>query len=76
LRIKIKNAERLFNLKRKADICRGREIQSMGLKLESIEQIGKGETIFISVSNPNSLYIVDNFIVTHNYDVGSSVCLI
>ena len=66
LRIKMPEPERMFALERKAERCRGRVAQSMGRFLESIEPAGEEETVCFVVSNPNRLYIVDSFVVTHN----------
>jgi LAGLIDADG-like domain len=68
LRIKMKLPERMFNLPRKIDKCKGKEPQSMAIWLDSIEPAGEEDTACIAVSHPNSLYIIDNFIVTHNTD--------
>lgn len=69
LRIKIRQPERMFRLARKIVLCKDKEPQSMGLFLESIERCGEGETVCIEVSHPNSLYVIDDFIVTHNTDL-------
>jgi LAGLIDADG-like domain len=68
LRIKMREPERMFCLPRKADRCRGKEPQSMAIWLDSIEPAGEEETVCIAVSHPNSLYIIKDFIVTHNTD--------
>jgi len=68
IRIKMRDPERMFSLPRKADRCCGKIPQSMAIWLESIEPAGEEETVCIAVSHPNSLYIIDNFIVTHNTD--------
>ena len=66
VRIKMREPERMFNLERKAERCRGKEPQTMGLWLDKIEQAGTDETICITASHPNSLFITEHFVVTHN----------
>jgi len=66
LRIKMPAQEEMFLLERKIDICRGQVNHFMGVRLESIEPYGNEKTVCIVVSNPNSLFIIDDFIVTHN----------
>ena len=70
LRIKMPDAERVFHLERKRARVRGKVFQSMGLALNSIERIASGETVCIAVEHPNSLFVTDNFVVTHNSDLG------
>lgn len=69
LRIKIDGAARMFRLERKKALCAEREQQSMGRFIESIEPAGHGETVCIAVEHPSSLFIVHDFIVTHNTDL-------
>jgi hypothetical protein len=69
IKIKIREPARLFTLPRKVERCAEKEYQSVGIWLESIERAGEGETICISVSHPNSLFVTDGFIVTHNSDL-------
>jgi hypothetical protein len=66
LRIKMPQADRMFSLERKKERARGRVAQSMAIWLEKIEPFGREETVCISVSHPNSLFITEDFIVTHN----------
>lgn len=42
--------------------------QSLGLYLDRIEKLPPGPTVCIQVSHPNSLFITDGYIVTHNSD--------
>lgn len=55
-----------FRLKRKADVYRehggGRPIRF----IKNIEPVGEMETQCISVAAPDSLYVTDDFILTHN----------
>ena len=69
IRIKMPEPERMFHLSRKADRCRGKVSQSMGRAIESIEPHGIGKTVCIAVEHPRSLYVVRDFIVTHNTDL-------
>lgn len=69
VRIKIPNPERMFTLARKIERCAGRQPQHMARFLDSIEPAGEAETVCFVVSNPNRLYIVDDFVVTHNTDL-------
>lgn len=66
LRIKFADYSKVFHLKRK----RVTQVpQSMGRKIVSIEPAGRGRTVCIEVSHPNSLYITNHFLVTHNTDL-------
>ena len=64
--IKFKDNTKAFRLQRKKDAVEGYSPNSMSVRLESIERFGEDSTICIEVSNPNSLFIIDGFIVTHN----------
>ena len=66
LRIKIPEPQRMFRVNSKAARCNNKQHQSMGLYLNKIEPAGQCETVCISVSHPNSLYITNDFIITHN----------
>lgn len=60
----------LFRLPRKRDRCKygmngGQRVKR---RMVSIEHVGVGEARCIKVDHPNSLYITDDFIVTHNTD--------
>jgi predicted phage terminase large subunit-like protein len=66
----ISNGDKYVNLMRKKE---RREFQSyMGgiteptLKIETIEYLGEEETCCITVSHVNGLFLIDDFIVTHN----------
>lgn len=67
LRIKIQDGGRLFRLERKR--ARVTEPQFMAKFLESIEPAGEQETVCFVVSNPNRLFVVDGYVVTHNTDL-------
>jgi hypothetical protein len=70
LRLKMQNSERMFHLERKASRCRGFKHQSMGRYLERIDRDIDQETICIKVRHPSALYVTDDFVVTHNSDLG------
>lgn len=69
LRIKMPYPERMFTLERKIARCAGKIPQSMSKTLVDIEPAGEDATVCFVVSNPNSLFIVDGFTVTHNTDL-------
>ena len=67
----------VFNLKRKQDLVKPRNggKLDMGLKIESIVPYGKERCYCIAVDSPDSLYMIDDFIVTHNtHAVCQRVC--
>lgn len=66
LRIKLSQPDNAFSLERKKVKCRGRRHNSMGLWLENIEPFGEAETVCITVSHRNSLFVTEQFLVTHN----------
>ena len=55
-----------FRLKRKADIYRAHGGGRPMRFIRSIEPVGVQETQCISVAAPDSLYVTDDFILTHN----------
>lgn len=63
-RIAITNPQRLFRLERKRR--KATEPQSLALRMTRIRKIDEGPTVCISIAHPNSLFITDNFVVTHN----------
>jgi hypothetical protein len=69
LRIRIANPENCFRLLRKKEIAQEIEHQSEGRFIEKIEFSRKAEAVCIQVSHRNSLYITDDFIVTHNTEL-------
>lgn len=67
--INIKNAKDLFFLKRKSELIKdthrkGSSCDDLGIV--SYRKLPAVEMRCIRVSNPNSLYVTDNFVVTHN----------
>lgn len=66
--IRIKESSRLFRLPRKKD--RSKEynggISIYGRRIIGCKYEGKGEVCCIAVTNPDSLYLTNDFIVTHN----------
>ncbi len=73
LKIRHANGQDLFRLSRKADRARRTKNTSVHLKPVSIEIIGEAEAQCIAVSHPSSLYITDDFIVTHNTALGLNI---
>ena len=65
LRIKLRDGKSAFRLWRKMDRA-DKEFQFFGRRIVSIEPAQAGEAVCIRVSHPSSLYITDDFIVTHN----------
>ena len=70
VRIKIRNPEDCFRLKRKKDIAKTIHHQSFAKYIEKIKKVGREDMDCIEVRHPNSLYIVDGFTITHNTDAG------
>lgn len=66
--IRHKTPSMLFNLPRKKALCRDNGQYTAGLKLRvnSIVEIECDEATCITVDNADSLYVVDQYIVTHN----------
>jgi hypothetical protein len=75
LRIKMRDPQRMFSLERKRDLCADCDPQHMSIFLENIEAYGREETVCIAVSHPNSLFVIDNFIVTHNTDLSLGLAM-
>ena len=68
LRIKFEDNSMAFRLPRKRDLVTGKEYQSLSRYIEGIDSIGEEETVCIVVAHPSSLFIAENYIVTHNSD--------
>ena len=66
LRIKLPEPEKAFRLTRKRHIAAKIRHQSHGRIIESIEFSHRAEAVCIQVAHPSSLYVTDDFIVTHN----------
>jgi hypothetical protein len=67
--VNIKNSENLFRLKRKKERCNNKfngGDHLLNRRIIGYRYIGKKEARCIAVSNPNSLYLTNDFIVTHN----------
>ncbi|EDD7888841.1 hypothetical protein BXK49_10525 [Salmonella enterica subsp. enterica serovar Enteritidis] len=66
--IRHKTPSMLFNLPRKKELCRdnGQYNDILKLRVKSIEPVGKNYGTCIAVDNADSLYVVENYIVTHN----------
>jgi phage terminase large subunit len=63
LYIRYKDADELFSLKRKKH---GKKCQTVNKRVIDVEVGGTVKGRCITVSNPNGLYVTDDFIVTHN----------
>lgn len=66
LRIKIRDSHRLFRLERKKARCVDKTHQAYAIWIDDIQPAPSEHTVCISVSHPSSLFIIENFIVTHN----------
>lgn len=76
IRIKLPNPEMAFRLPRKKEVAADIEHQSAGRVIESITPTGEvADCVCIAVSNANSLYITEDFIVTHNTDLEIGLAL-
>lgn len=68
LYIRIPDAERMFRVKRKKERCKPYNggISINARRIIGYEMIGKKECCCIAVTNPDSLFLTRDFIVTHN----------
>lgn len=59
---------KMFNLQRKKDLCKdnGQYTDILKLRVKSIEPVGRDYGTCITVDNADSLYVVKQWIVTHN----------
>jgi len=64
--IKLSHGMNPFRMKRKADRYNQPEKYAVGRYIKNIEKIGEDECVCISVDSPDSLYVAENCIVTHN----------
>lgn len=66
--IRIKDSERLFRLQRKKDLCKPYNggISEVARHIVDFEYMGEIECCCIAVNNTNSLFMVEDFVVTHN----------
>lgn len=66
--IRIPEAERMFRVQRKIDRCKPYNggISINARRIVGYERIGKKECSCIAVTNPDSLFLTNDFIVTHN----------
>ena len=66
--IRHKSPSELFSLERKKNLCRddGRNADGLMLRIKSIEPLGRDLGTCITVDNADSLYVAENYIVTHN----------
>lgn len=68
--IQIKNGEILCRLDRKRERKEGKKfiggITEPCLRIDSVEYVGKQETMCMTVEHPSGLFLVEDFVVTHN----------
>ena len=66
--IRHKTPSMLFSLPRKKALCRdeGQYTDTLKLRVKSIEPLGRDLGTCITVDNADSLYVAENYIVTHN----------
>lgn len=75
IRIKLADPTQAFLLDRKKEIAATIKHQSMSRIIDSIVFERTSDAVCICVSNQNSLYITEDFIVTHNSDLGIGLAL-
>ena len=73
--IRINQSERLFRLPRKKELCTEYNggVSELGRRIVDFEYVGEKECCCIAVDNTNSLFMVEDFIVTHNSKSFSSL---
>lgn len=73
--IRINQSERLFRLPRKKALCTEYNggVSELGRRIVDFEYVGEKECCCIAVNNTNSLFMVEDFIVTHNSKSFSSL---
>lgn len=66
--VRLPNQREAFSLPRKAERipAKGQYADHLSLKIKSIEKVAANRTRCIEVSHPSKLYIIDDFVVTHN----------
>lgn len=73
--IRINHSERTFRLSRKKELCTEYNggVSELGRRIVDFEYVGEQECCCIAVNNTNSLFMVEDFIVTHNSKSFSSL---
>lgn len=71
--IAVDNSSELFWLERKKDRTRPRA-RNRRLYIKRIEPCGEAEATCIAVSHPSKLYVINDFIVTHNTALATQIC--
>lgn len=73
--IRINQSERMFRLPRKKALCTDYNggVSELGRRIIDFEYVGEQECCCIAVNNTNSLFMVNDFIVTHNSKSFSSL---
>jgi len=67
-----KNKSKFISLKRKKERTK-KQIRVKKPVIKSVEYIGSKKCACISTSHPSSLYITDNYIITHNTTLGMNI---
>lgn len=70
VRVKMPSNINPFLLTRKAEKFKAWKKYPPNRKIEKIESCGKREMICIAVDDPSKLFVINNFIVTHNTTLG------
>lgn len=73
--IRINHSENIFRLSRKKELCTEYNggVSELGRRIVDFEYVGEQECCCIAVNNTNSLFMVEDFIVTHNSKSFSSL---
>lgn len=66
------DCSRLFRLPRKVARAKNKKV---GLRIDKIEPIGRGEATCISITGKDKLFVTTNYIVTHNSHLAQMFCL-
>ncbi len=71
--IRLKNKTELFSLPRKQNLLNevDQYSETLSLSIDAIEESENQECMCIKIDDPDGLFIVDNFIVTHNTFLGA-----
>ena len=65
-----------FRLTRKASLLKSKQRRGRPARfIVGYEQVGEGAAICIEVAHPSRLFVIDNFVVTHNTTAGIYACL-
>lgn len=73
--VRLPNHINPFSLPRKADKVKERSYGKPKRKIVSIEHVGQADAQCIKVDAEDSLYVTENYIVTHNTYLSAAICL-